>query len=441
MPLRPLRLFFVIVACLSPLRLRAIPPPRPSQKTISVSLSASRWTVVPLPFQAIWVGSHNGNLWACGWNEGIAKSSDGGKTWQVVHFRKNGEICLSLSFDGRQVVAPLTGGGLLGSRDGGKTWDRRPRLAIAPKSITLCGEAAIALTPKIVAYAPNLRHAQWSFLSVKLPPPPSGTPDVLSNVQVACQDATHWGLMVAGDRKSTPPRFYTTANGGKSWSVLAFASSLEFQSLVARRGIYDLMGEKHVGFSEREGLLLYSSNGTKWGTLPEPLPGPLRSCSTFFCRTGNGWEDFRTNPARVWHLPKGHPEPATSWAFSGDVACATGARMACTLATTVNRARLGLSYKFKEPQQKRVKQGRCLKCSIPGYPETAEMDGCQGTVIYHGIITLRGKLSDLVLVYAPCTTLAVSARANLKRWRYAPTLLDGKPIIVETSIGVIYKNP
>ncbi|HEU0368684.1 MAG TPA: M56 family metallopeptidase, partial [Candidatus Acidoferrum sp.] len=73
----------------------------------------------------------------------------------------------------------------------------------------------------------------------------------------------------------------------------------------------------------------------------------------------------------------------------------------------------------------------------PVYPESARSAGVSGTVILHAIISQDGKpLSLRVMNSQVDPDLARSAVEAVSQWRYTPTLLNGEPIEVDTSIMV-----
>jgi len=73
----------------------------------------------------------------------------------------------------------------------------------------------------------------------------------------------------------------------------------------------------------------------------------------------------------------------------------------------------------------------------PVYPESARSAGVSGTVILHAIISKDGKpLSLRVMNSQIDPDLARSAVEAISQWRYTPTLLNGEPIEVDTTITV-----
>jgi TonB family protein len=75
----------------------------------------------------------------------------------------------------------------------------------------------------------------------------------------------------------------------------------------------------------------------------------------------------------------------------------------------------------------------------PTYPASAKEKGSQGTVVLHAIIGMNGSpLSLRVLNSDIDPDLARSAVEAVSKWRYSPTLLNGQPIEVDTTISVNY---
>jgi TonB family protein len=73
----------------------------------------------------------------------------------------------------------------------------------------------------------------------------------------------------------------------------------------------------------------------------------------------------------------------------------------------------------------------------PEYPETARNEHLQGSVRLHAIIARDGSISRLVVLRGYCS-LAKAAVKAVGQWRYSPTLLNGEPVEVDTTIDVIF---
>lgn len=69
----------------------------------------------------------------------------------------------------------------------------------------------------------------------------------------------------------------------------------------------------------------------------------------------------------------------------------------------------------------------------PKYPEGAKKQGIQGTVRLAVVIGQDGSIQDLKVTSGD-PVLADSALTAVKKWRYKPTFLNGRPVEVETEI-------
>ena len=73
----------------------------------------------------------------------------------------------------------------------------------------------------------------------------------------------------------------------------------------------------------------------------------------------------------------------------------------------------------------------------PIYPESAKAVGAQGSVQLHAVVSKDGKpLSLQVLNSQVNPDLARAAVEAVSQWRYQPTLLNGEPVEIDTTIQV-----
>ena len=85
-----------------------------------------------------------------------------------------------------------------------------------------------------------------------------------------------------------------------------------------------------------------------------------------------------------------------------------------------------------------VEAAKLISGPAPEYPTLARMARTEGTVRLAAIISRDGTIRDL-RVLGGHPLLINSAVEAVERWRYQPTLLDGKPVEVETEIEVRFK--
>jgi protein TonB len=71
----------------------------------------------------------------------------------------------------------------------------------------------------------------------------------------------------------------------------------------------------------------------------------------------------------------------------------------------------------------------------PVYPPLAKMARQQGTVKFEAMISKEGTIEELKFISGP-PLLVQAATDAVKQWRYRPTILNGEPVEVQTTIDV-----
>src|SRR6267154_1132455 len=96
-----------------------------------------------------------------------------------------------------------------------------------------------------------------------------------------------------------------------------------------------------------------------------------------------------------------------------------------------------------KPAQSRIRQGGAVTAASlinrvnPVYPPLARQTRVAGTVRLHAIISKQGTVQQLE-VLSGHPLLVQSALDAVRQWRYRPTLLNGEPVEVDTTIDVIF---
>jgi protein TonB len=96
-----------------------------------------------------------------------------------------------------------------------------------------------------------------------------------------------------------------------------------------------------------------------------------------------------------------------------------------------------------KPTQQRVRVGgnvqaaKMIRQITPVYPQIAKTAHVQGTVILHAIISKDGTVQELQYISGPALLMR-SAMDAVRQWRYQPTLLNGDPVEVDTTISVVF---
>jgi protein TonB len=84
-----------------------------------------------------------------------------------------------------------------------------------------------------------------------------------------------------------------------------------------------------------------------------------------------------------------------------------------------------------------VQAAKIINQVTPVYPEIAKTAHIQGTVVLHAIIGKDGTVTQLQFISGP-PLLMRSAMDAVREWRYQPTLLNGDPVEVDTTISVVF---
>jgi len=84
-----------------------------------------------------------------------------------------------------------------------------------------------------------------------------------------------------------------------------------------------------------------------------------------------------------------------------------------------------------------VQQAKLINMVRPVYPPLAKQARISGTVRLHAIIAKDGTVIQLEVVGGH-PLLVQSALDAVRQWRYQPTLLNGEPVEVDTTVDVVF---
>ena len=76
----------------------------------------------------------------------------------------------------------------------------------------------------------------------------------------------------------------------------------------------------------------------------------------------------------------------------------------------------------------------------PQYPADLQQLGIQGAVVMRAVISINGDLLNVVALNSDVDARLVNAALDAVRlWKYQPTLLNGQPVEVVTTITVDFQ--
>ena len=97
-----------------------------------------------------------------------------------------------------------------------------------------------------------------------------------------------------------------------------------------------------------------------------------------------------------------------------------------------------------KPYAPRVQQGSTVQAAKlinkvqPDYPDIARAEHLSGKVVLHAIIATDGSVKTLHVLSGRCS-LARAAIDAVRKWRYMPTMVNGNPVEVNTTIDVFFQ--
>ena len=90
------------------------------------------------------------------------------------------------------------------------------------------------------------------------------------------------------------------------------------------------------------------------------------------------------------------------------------------------------------PADHQLASPRKIHNASPVYPESARQNRIQGTVVLECVIDPAGNVKSADVIFGPEALLG-AAEAAVRKWRYTPTLLDGKPVPVVMTVTVNFR--
>lgn len=133
------------------------------------------------------------------------------------------------------------------------------------------------------------------------------------------------------------------------------------------------------------------------------------------------------NAGVVGGVPGGVPGGQAGGVLGGIIGGAPGSNMPPPPKEAPKRVRVGGN----------VQAAKMVRQVQPIYPQIAKTAHIQGTVVLHAVIAKDGTVQELQYVSGP-PLLMRAAMDAVRQWRYQPTLLNGEPVEVETTISVIF---
>jgi hypothetical protein len=391
------------------------------------SATQSAWWSVSLPHRATNLTYSAETLWACGADEMIAKSDDGGKTWQVKHQKPDGELLLKIIFAGKMLgFASGTNGAFLRTTDGGETWTSNFEGTTTVKDISFADSRNGMRQAGLTVEMTDDGGVHWSpVVGFDTTPSKKDSFEVLSFVRLDANRAA-----IAIHQKEGENYFFATKDGGKTWKSIhldnTFAGSLfSWNSEYWAFGIEYLERQNHGGYSAP--VVLHSPDGFTW-LHGVRSPNEFHSCTSQGCILYDGViaNLYGEKPAYLAVPADGTLQHA--WAAAKGGVCVAGTELKCALTRNVETPppRPDVS----RPQTTVVNESRlfgdCIICTSGSFaaPNTLHL------VVNVGVSLVVGKdgtVARAKVKNAPTPQLGKEIKNHIESWLFEPPRQNGVP--------------
>ena len=385
-------------------------------------------------------------MWAAGTEQSIAVSDDGGLHWTLKHHDPNGALLRVLHFVDKQFgYAAGSGGIILFTRDGGKTWSGQK---LASESILQAafGDPQHGIIRTRSSLLSTIDGGKtWQPVTVLNDP--EWQQKFPFTIDLAALDKDHLAVRVA-EGEYSDGEYLWTADGGATWHA-NYIPNIGVHNLLVADGAYYSIGHEVLGKDKPGGgngvaMSFRSHDGAHWDHI-SLANGPCKSescggCTPQGCMVRNGSAVDLGN-GRTW-MAEFPPRDSLSdqWATSGPKSGASlcmlsrGAIQCAPLKTVSSLAlndeppgdwesrslpRLGLPNPSEAP---------CLRCDLPPM-FVSNTAGASGPVEVEISFTVEpsGSVDNVSLAGRLPRDVAEQLRARVTGWLFEPFLNNGTP--------------
>jgi len=394
----------------------------------NLPIPGSPWWTASVPFRPTNLTDSADTLWVCGADEMIAKSDDGGKSWQVKHQKPDGELLLTIVFPDRlHGFASGTNGAFLRSTDGGETW-----------TSSFSGASTIGK----IAFADDKHGIRQTGLTVEITDDSGGHWTPVSGIETDPSKEDYFEILsfarldanraaIALHQKEGENYFFVTRDAGKIWKTVhldnTFAGTLfSRDSEYWAFGIEYLERQKSGGYSAP--VVLHSSDGINWshGTRS---PNEFSSCTSQGCILYDGAIANLYGEKPTYLAVPADDTLQPSWATAKGNVCVAGTNLECTQAEIKDIAppRPYVSRPISTVVNESELFDDCIVCSSGSFavPNTLRFRGILDVSLD---IAKDGTVSHVEVKKAPTRQAEDEIQKIIGAWLFVPPREHGEPV-------------
>jgi len=413
----------------------------------------SGWRTVALPSRPISITATADTLWVSGTNELIARSSDGGQTWQVKHQNTDGDVLMNVHFsDEERGYASGTNGLILWTHDSGESWQSQHAGAEPILDISFADEKhGIRYTRLTVETTSD--GTTWSSIPPLNPQEAEQFGQFQSVFGLAAIDAAHMAVLLKPGRYRDQI-IRSTSDGGKSWAT-TYIPSTGISSLLAHGGIYWAFGHEVIEKDKPGGgygvaLALHSNDGVNW-THGVRSPNEFSDCETQGCILWDGAivELYGEKPRYIAVPADG--TLTTAWAWAKGSVCTVGVTLKCDGATYPEAPPARPEWRRPIPAGFAPDAARslpdCLVCDLRAFPmeksrlgkndvkvnmpggqsRMVQMPGLKAEMSVEFVVQRDGSVRGVRVGHSPNKQIEAAVSEIVRGWVFVPPRQDGKP--------------
>lgn len=406
------------------------------------ALQSNSWRAADLPSRPVAISSAGSVLWACGADELIAESKDGGQSWNVKHRNENGSVLLTIGFaDDENGFAAGTGGKLLLTQDGGATWApvHTDGNTIYNASFS-DGHNGMIQTPSAIEYTHD-GGATWNEVSfLKSGQDLKKFQFVLA---LAVVDSNRMAILLKeGPAAYYDQRIIVTNDGGKNWKTENLEHAT-LRTLLVRDGSYWALGTEVIDTNNRGGhavsLAMHSSDAENWVKQPRPAR-EIEACTSGGCLLwdGAGVNPFVPEPS-YWTFPP-IKSMSTRWAVTKSTICIITGELQCAAASPsstvpAHNNDTPIPAVITPPALGAPTPSglHCLLCPAERIIVDQKYSGIAEIDLDLTVAT-NGTVSQVTVLKAPTPDIGARFANAAESWVFEPYVENGAPVQVHTTI-------
>ncbi len=455
-------LLSALISCCAAGQTISVPSPAPAGGPTPVGAVINAWSKAAIPFKPIMLTAFGNVFWACGDNEMIASSSDGGNSWSLRHQSPGGSTLLDMSFVTDRIgYTAGTRGVLLSTTDGGTTWkatDAGGDVWVFSFADDRNGIAVIGgerddgqghwEQPELKGGRVKLTHdggSHWEDIAAQ----DSAEMQPFSSIlTVAALDASNYLMLRRQPR--IEDAFFVTHDAGKSWHPVHQRNDATNRELThwvfVQDGKYWAFGRellhRESGGGYSAPLTMHSNDGDAW---VHGLTGPKEfgGCNPQGCYLWDGTvESLYGEHEQYWAMPQ-DGTMTSIWARTQDRACTADEFVECG-PSTITDAPQPRSFRLRQPVgaatqsppplpfRPGVPEG-CTQCTLEPIPWNLQ----QRSVLFVEaklIVSATGDVKDVKLSQQ-LSLLGPAITQQLSVWRFQPST-NGADVIRDVRLMV-----